>query len=246
MLSAGPDSLPHRSPIDSRTLAIIAIKITLVILAEILVVAFLLFYGAGTIRWAGGWVLLILATASLAPAIIALAIHDPGLLDARTKLAPKGQPLADRLFVPIHSALMLAWAWVAGTDCVRHQWSHVPFDLRVAAAMLIPVATWAGYRTMRQNPYLTTCVYLQEDRAHRVIDTGAYAVVRHPFYAVAIAYQFCASLVLGSWLSLALAGVIAMLVGLRIGMEERYLERELVGYSAYKQTTPWRLVPGLW
>ncbi|MDE3080349.1 MAG: isoprenylcysteine carboxylmethyltransferase family protein [Paracoccaceae bacterium] len=232
--------------INSRTLAFIAIKITIVIIAELLVTAFLLFFGAGTVRWAGGWIFLLLVTVSLIPAIIGLVIHDPALVDSRTRLSPSDQPLGDKLFVPIHTGLILLWALVAGFDSVRHQWSHVPFALRLAAAAFIPVATWAGYRTMRENPYLTTTVTVQADRAHRVVDTGAYAYVRHPFYSVTIAYQACASLVLGSWLSLAVAGAVALLLALRIGIEEKHLEEQLADYASYKLATPWRLFPGIW
>ncbi len=226
--------------------AMLAVKITAVIVVEILVVAFLLFYGAGTIRWEGGWIFLLLVTVSVIPATIALAIHDPALLEARTNLAPKGQPLADRLFVPIHTAMMLLWTLAAGYDSVRHDWSHVPMSLRVLAALFIPVATWMGYQTMRQNPFLTTCVHVQSDRGHQVIDTGAYAIVRHPFYAVTIAYQLSASLLLGSWLSVTLCLVIAGMIALRIQFEEQHLEQGLAGYAAYKRATPWRLVPGVW
>ncbi|MBI1219265.1 MAG: hypothetical protein GC186_12020 [Rhodobacteraceae bacterium] len=234
------------TPVDPLTFAFIAVKITLVIFAEFVVIAFLLFYGAGTVHWAGGWAFLLLATGSLIPATIALIVHDPGLVDARTKLAPKGQPGADRLFVPAHTLMMLVWAGVAGIDSVRHHWSYVPLALRIVAAAVIPLATWAGYLTMRQNPYLATCVYVQDDRAHRVVDHGLYAVVRHPFYAVTIAYQICASLVLGSWLSVFVALIVAVMLALRIRVEERYLARELAGYAAYQRHTPWRLVPGLW
>lgn len=205
-----------------------------------------LFYGAGTADWEWAWILLATAAAAFLPAVLSLSVHAPGLLAARIRLAPQDQPLADRIFVPAHSLLMLGWAWVVGKDAGHIHWWPVPFDLRVAALMLIPVITWAGYRTMRDNPYLATCVCLQEDRAHRVIDSGAYALVRHPFYSVAIAYQLCASLVLGSCFGVAVTGIVAMTLALRIGVEERFLERELPGYAAYKRTTPWRLLPGLW
>ncbi len=221
-------------------------KIILVIAAEALLISGLVFTAAGTLDFEWAWLLLALAAVSLIPAVVALAIYEPELLASRTELSPQGQPLADRLFVPAHSALMLAWAWVAGRDAGHMHWLTVPDSLRAAALALIPAITWAGYRTMRANPYLAPCVCLQEGRAHRVVDSGAYALVRHPFYAVAIAYQVCASLVLGSCLSLAVAGVIALLLAFRIGVEERFLERELPGYAAYKRNTPWRLVPGLW
>lgn len=234
------------APPLSRSQIRIAAKIGLVILAEALLLGALMFTAAGTLDWEWAWLLAALATLSLLPAVAGLARHAPELLEARTRLAPKGQPLADRLFVPAHSALILAWAWITGLDAAHPHWWPVPETLRATAALAIPLATWAGYRTMRENPWLATCVCLQDERAHRVVDTGAYGMVRHPFYAITLGYQLCASLTLGSCLGAATTGAVALLLGLRIGIEERFLERALPGYAAYKRRTPWRLVPGVW
>ncbi len=225
---------------------VIAIKISAAIAVEVLAVSVALFYGAGTDDWTTGWAFLLIATLSAIPAISALLIHDPQLLDARTRLSPKGQPLADRLFVPAHSFMMLVWAAVAGYDAGRLGWSHVPMSLRLAAALFIPVGTWLAYQTMRQNPYLTTCVHIQTDRGHQVVDTGAYSIVRHPFYLVTIAYQLSASLLLGSWMSVLVSLIIAAMIAVRIFYEEDHLERNLQGYAEYKCRTQWRLIPGLW
>lgn len=221
-------------------------RITVAILFELLLLAGVLFYGAGTDDWTGGWVFLVIVTVSVLPATFALLHHDPMLVRSRLQLSPRGQPLADRIFVPLHSAMMLLWAASAGYDSVRHGWSHVPFDLRVVSALCIPVCVWLGYQTMRQNTFLTTSVCVQHDRGHHVIDTGAYAIVRHPFYSVTIALQLAASLMLGSWLSVAVTLVITLMIALRIEQEEAFLERSLAGYATYKQRTSYRLVPGVW
>ncbi|WP_127902027.1 methyltransferase family protein [Solirhodobacter olei] len=245
----GPLRQDHTFPDPARvadTPARTAGRILLVVLAETALIAGLLLSGAGTFDWEWAWVLLAVAAASFLPAVAVLAVHAPGLLASRTQLAPPDQPLADRIFVPAHSALMLGWAWVVGRDAGHIHWWTVPTELRVMALLLIPAITWAGYRTMRDNPYLAPCVCLQEERAHRVVDTGAYALVRHPFYSVAIAYQLCASLVLGSVIGVAITAMVGMTLALRIGIEERFLEGALPGYSAYKRATPWRLIPGLW
>ncbi|WP_102223965.1 methyltransferase family protein [Acidimangrovimonas sediminis] len=224
----------------------LAVKIGAALGFELLIFAGVLFYGAGTDDWTGGWFFLGLVTISIFPAAYALLRHDPKLIEARLSLAPRGQPLSDRIFVPFHSAMILLWAASAGYDAVRHGWSHVPFDLRAAAALCLPLCVWMGYMTMRQNPFLATTVCLQTDRGHRVVDNGAYAIVRHPFYTVTIACQLSASLLLGSWLSVALTLIIAAMLALRLVHEERFLEENLAGYASYKARTVWRLVPGLW
>lgn len=224
----------------------VAIKITAVLGAELLVFAGAMFGAAGTDDWTGGWIFLTIVMASVVPAAVGLLIHDPDLLEERTRLAPSGQPLADRIFVPVHSLTMLLWAAVAGYDGGRAGWSHVPMGLRVGAALFIPWATWVGYRIMRENPFLTTCVIVQDGRDHRVVDSGAYAIVRHPFYSITLLYQVSASLVLGSWISLALVGVVGAMLATRVLIEEQHLERNLSGYAAYMGRTRWRLIPGLW
>lgn len=224
----------------------VAIKLAAAILFELAMFAGVLFYGAGTDDWTGGWIFLIIVTLSVLPATVALMHHDPMLVRSRLQLSPRGQPLADRLFVPLHSAMVLLWAASAGYDSVRHGWSHVPFDLRVVSALCIPLCVWLGYLTMRQNPFLVTTVCHQPERGHRVIDTGAYAIVRHPFYSVTIALQLAASLMLGSWLSVAITLVVTAMIAARLVQEEAFLERNLAGYASYKQRTAWRLVPGVW
>jgi len=54
------------------------------------------------------------------------------------------------------------------------------------------------------------------------------------------------SLVLGSWVALGVAGLIAVLFLVRTAIEDRTLQRELPGYTAFCETTRYRLVPGLW
>lgn len=226
--------------------AAVALRISLVILAEAALLAAILFRGAGTVDWEWAWALFLVAGASGLPAVLGLARHDPALLASRTRMAPRDQPLEDRIFVPLHTLLVLAWAWVTGHDAARLHWLPVPEGVKALALLAVPAITWAGYRTLRDNPYLAPCVCVQEDRAHRVIDTGAYAVVRHPFYAVAIAYQAAAALVLGSVLGLMGTALIGLTFAARIGIEERFLLRNLPGYAAYTRVTRWRLLPGLW
>jgi len=79
-----------------------------------------------------------------------------------------------------------------------------------------------------------------------VIDTGPYAVVRHPMYASALPYLVGMPLLLGSWYGL--LGVPLIMAGIapRAVFEERLLERDLPGYTDYMRRVRYRLVPGIW
>ena len=51
---------------------------------------------------------------------------------------------------------------------------------------------------------------------------------------------------LGSWIALVPAALIALLLVLRTSLEDRMLTTELAGYGEYAKHVPARLVPGLW
>jgi len=99
---------------------------------------------------------------------------------------------------------------------------------------------------LRENAFASAAVRHQAERQQRVIDTGPYALVRHPMYAGSMPLVFGLPLWLGSYTA-ALAGIAAyaMLVA-RILAEESYLRRELPGYAEYMQRVRWRLLPGVW
>jgi hypothetical protein len=94
--------------------------------------------------------------------------------------------------------------------------------------------------------YIRGKLRVQSERGHHVIDTGPYAVIRHPGYFAACLLFAGIALALGSWWTLALAGLGAGLLVVRIIYEERTLRAELPGYEEYTQRVRYRLVPGVW
>ncbi|MBB3394481.1 hypothetical protein EV291_104256, partial [Rhizobium sp. BK068] len=54
------------------------------------------------------------------------------------------------------------------------------------------------------------------------------------------------SLVLGSWWGLATAPLLALLLGIRIGVEEKALRMGLEGYDDYARRVRSRLIPLVW
>ncbi|MGZ6000041.1 MAG: methyltransferase family protein, partial [Rhizomicrobium sp.] len=79
-----------------------------------------------------------------------------------------------------------------------------------------------------------------------VIDTGPYALVRHPMYSVSMLLLFGVPLLLGSWYGLIGAVFIVLGISWRAVQEEEVLRRNLTGYAEYMTRVPWRLVPHVW
>ena len=80
-----------------------------------------------------------------------------------------------------------------------------------------------------------------------VVDSGPYAVVRHPSYTGSLVTVLGFGCALGTWPGLAWAiGLVGAGYAYRIRVEEDALRRELDGYAAYCERTPYRLVPGVY
>ncbi len=87
---------------------------------------------------------------------------------------------------------------------------------------------------------------VEVEEGQKVIDTGPYAVVRHPMYLGILVLYIFSPLALGSyWAVLPMLLMIPILVA-RLRNEETVLVRDLPGYSDYMQRTKYRLVPGIW
>jgi protein-S-isoprenylcysteine O-methyltransferase Ste14 len=105
---------------------------------------------------------------------------------------------------------------------------------------------WIMTLAMKVNPFAVPVVRLQEDRHQRVIDTGVYAVVRHPMYAGFIPMVVGPALWLGSYTAALLAIVPIAVLAVRSVFEEQFLKRELTGYEAYTEKVRYRLIPFVW
>ena len=77
----------------------------------------------------------------------------------------------------------------------------------------------------------------------RVIDTGPYAIVRHPMYLGAIPYFVGTALALGSYWALIPAAIAILILVPRTMMEDKSLHEELEGYKEYAARVRCRLIP---
>lgn len=105
---------------------------------------------------------------------------------------------------------------------------------------------WIMTLAMKVNPFAVPVVRLQEERHQRVIETGVYAVVRHPMYTGFFPMVVGPALWLESYIAALLAIVPIAVLAVRSAFEERFLKRELRGYEAYTKKVRYRLIPFVW
>ena len=217
------------------------------LVADAALVALLLLAAAGTLAWQSAWVLL--AVMLLVRIVGAVAVYrvNPTLLTDRAKLPVHAdQPWSDRLLlVIVLSAGMLGIPTVAARDVFY--W-HV-FPLPAPTFRIFGLALFASgwilkSIALRANAFAVPVVRAQHEQV--LADSGVYGVIRHPFYAADPLILTGIGLWLGSYVAVLAASIPVAAMMARAVMEERFLQRELPGYSAYMARVRYRLVPGIW
>jgi protein-S-isoprenylcysteine O-methyltransferase Ste14 len=212
-------------------------------LALTLVQAAVLFGAAGRLDLPAFWTYIALVTVPTLASLPALQRRSPGLLEERMRPARSGRDRAGEAVLSVGTAA--AWV-VAGLDAGRFGWTRVPVAGQIAAMIAAALGlAWTGW-AMWVNPFFSSVVRLQSDRAQTVIAAGPYACMRHPGYVGGIVFSLCSGPALGSWWALLpmLAVVVAMIR--RTAIEDALLADGLPGYRDYARTVRFRLVPGLW
>jgi len=226
-----------------RLLPLLIVEIALMLA----VIGAILFGAAGTLDWPSGWGFLIeFGLLSLAVSLWLLAV-DPALLEERMKpIVRRRQKSWDRVFMVVIGLGFAGWLAVMGFDARRIGWSEMSPSLQALGSVLILFAFLGIAWVYRTNSFASPVVRVQDEREHKVVTGGPYALVRHPMYAFAMFLFVGAPLMTGSWWALALAPLGALGVAVRAVGEERVLEKELEGYEAYARRVRWRLAPGVW
>src|SRR5690606_18381991 len=208
------------------------------------VVAVALFAAAGTVAWWNGWVAVGFLL-GLGAATSRVIERSPGLKDERSKAAARA-PRWDRVVVRLTNLALPAILLAAAMERRLVGRAEVPVIASAAAFALMLPAAVLTYRAMAANAFFSSHVRIQHDRAHTVVSRGPYAVVRHPGYAGAAAFNLLLPVALGSWWALLPAVLAAALLVWRTSKEDRFLAAELPGYAAYASGVRCRLVPGVW
>lgn len=213
------------------------------ILALAVVMALVLFGGAGTVAYRQAWAYLGVFIAAEILLTLYLMKADPTLLERRMRGGPTAEPEpGQRIAMLVASVAFVAMLVVPALDR-RFGWSHVPLFANVLGDVMTAVWFYICYLVFAVNAYSASTVETFKDQT--VISTGPYAVVRHPMYAAGLLLFIGTPLALGSYWGL-LAFVVASPALLwRLFDEERLLTASLPGYPEYLARVRWRLIPGI-
>jgi protein-S-isoprenylcysteine O-methyltransferase Ste14 len=211
----------------------------------LLVLGIALFLPAGNLRWAQGWLFLLVFLVLMTVSTAYLWRTNPDIFVARSRIHP-GTKAWDKVLMAILLPSFFAVFVVAGFDAGRFHWSSVPPAAIVLGYVLLCVGFFLSIWVYRVNKFAEPSVRIQTERGHKVIDTGPYAIVRHPLYLGGLIMFIGVPLALGSYRALVPTAIATVVIIVRIVLEERTLQEELEGYKEYAARVRYRLIPGVW
>ena len=211
------------------------------LLLGVLLTALLLFLPAGTLHWWNAWLLMAVLFVPMLIAGLVMLFKAPELL--RRRLNAKERQTEQKGVIAWSGLLFIASFLLAGFG-FRFGWYMLPraWCLLSAGIFLLGYALFG--EVLRENEYLSRTVEVTEGQ--RVVSTGLYGVVRHPMYFATLLMFLSMPLILGSVYGFLVMLAYLPVLAARIRGEEALLERELKGYSEYKQKVRYRLIPHIW
>jgi protein-S-isoprenylcysteine O-methyltransferase Ste14 len=205
---------------------------------------------SGVWSWPSAWwFLATYGTLSLAGSV-ALAVARPASFKVRQQgviaARDKRQPLVDAVGSVFYALCIAAWLAFIPVDVFRLRLLPAPAaPISAAGAAAVIAGVVIAHVAIAQNRFAAPTIHDQTEDGQRVIDTGLYALVRHPFYAGMLLIYAGLALWLGSYAALICASGFLIMTLARILIEEAYLRQTLPSYAGYARRVRSRLVPYL-
>ena len=197
--------------------------------------------------WAFGfwqaWTYVAISLVSGAAIVAYLKRADPKLLERRLR-GPGAEKETSQKLTQLAAAIAFFGTIVLCLLDHRFSWSHVPVVATIAGCALLVFGYLIIFLSLRENTFAAVNVAVESGQ--KVISTGPYAVVRHPYYVGLLVWILATPLALGSWWGLLMLAPMVLVIASRIRYEERFLNEHLRGYPAYCESLRYRIVPLIW
>jgi protein-S-isoprenylcysteine O-methyltransferase Ste14 len=215
---------------------------------NLLLFGILLFLPAQTFDWWRAWVLIGVLLVATVATMFGVMRTRPELLKERLKgLVQKGQPRSDRIIVLLFMVTYLCSVAFVPIDVFYLHIFPKPHVLVSSSGLALVIIGWTIISLVfKENDFAAPVVKHQVEREHHVVDTGVYAIVRHPMYAGLALYNIGLALWLESYAAALIALVPLACLAVRIIFEERFLKNALPAYDAYTKKVRYRVVPFVW
>lgn len=214
------------------------------LLSVLIVMGAPLFLAAWTLNYWQAWAFLAVFGASGLGIIVYLMKKDPKLLERRVSAGPTAEKkTSQKIIMSIASIGFVALLVFPALDH-RFGWSSVPPYAAIAGDVLVALGWMIIFFVFKENTFTSATIEVAADQ--KVIATGPYAIVRHPMYSGSFLYLLGMPIALGSWWGLFVILLMMPTSLWRLFDEEKFLKKNLSGYTEYTQKVRYRLIPFVW
>ena len=202
----------------------------------------------GTWYWARALIFLGAYGVILEMTIVVFAVKAPASLEARLAMPGSGErSRAARVASAFLISVFAAWMVFIPVDVFYQKLLPPPqLGVSVAGGVLILLGFAIIAAAIYQNRFIVPYIADQTDQGQTLVDTGPYAVVRHPLYMGLVPFSAGIALWLESYAALIGVAVPLAVLVVVILVEEKTLREALPGYSDYMKRVRYRLVPFIW
>lgn len=227
-----------------KTTSSLKIKTLLSFVELIAIIVLFLFAPAGSFNFWQAWVYSIIYVVSSAMITFYLWKTKPELLARRVNAGPGAEKEKIQKITHFFVILLFIVFLVISAFDHRFGWSHVPFYIVVLGDVLVVSGFFLLFLVFKENAFASSIVEVTTNQ--KVITTGPYSIVRHPLYMSGLIIMLGTPLALGSWWSLLTFIPLTLVIIWRLLDEEKFLSKNLQGYTEYCQRVRYRLIPFLW
>jgi len=214
------------------------------LLSLIISLAASLFLPAWTLYYWQAWIFLGVFSVSVLAITIYLMKKDPKLLERRVNAGPGAEKEKSQKIIQFLASIAFIAVIVFPAIDHRFAWSRMPPYAVAAGDILVALGLLVIFFVFKENTF--TSAIIEVGTEQKIISTGPYAFVRHPMYTGGLIMLLGVPIALGSWWGLFTIIPITLVIIWRLLDEEKFLAKNLSGYSEYQNKVRYRLLPFIW
>ena len=214
------------------------------LLSLIIILVTSLFLPARTLNYWQAWIFLAVFSVSVLAITIYLMKKDPKLLERRVKAGPGAEKQKLQNVIQFLASIAFIAIFVFSALDHRLGWSKVPVCVVALEDALVLLGLLIVFFVFKVNTFSSGIIEVKSEQ--KLISTGPYAFVHHPMYMGAFIMLLGAPVALGSWWGLFTFIPLSLVIVWRLLDEEKFLAKNLSGYSEYQKKVRYRLVPFIW
>jgi protein-S-isoprenylcysteine O-methyltransferase Ste14 len=157
---------------------------------------------------------------------------DPKLLERRINAGPGAEKQRSQKIIQSLASIAFTMIFILSAIDHRFHWSMVSVYWVVVGDILVALGLLIVFFVFKENSFASATIEVGKEQT--LVSTGPYAFVRHPMYFGASVMLLGTPLALGSCWGLLTVIPILVVIVWRLLDEEIFLEKNLSGYSVYR------------